>query len=49
VRSAVSNLKGVQSAEVEDLGETQITFDTSITSLDEIENVINDLGYEIRD
>ena len=49
VRSAVSNLKGVQSAEVEGSGESQITFDTSITSLDEIENVINGLGYEIRD
>jgi copper chaperone len=48
VRSAVSNLDGVQSVEVEGSGETQITFDTSKTSLEEVEKIITDLGYEIR-
>lgn len=48
VRSAVSNLEGVQNVEVEGSGETQLTFDSTKISLDEIEKGINDLGYEIR-
>lgn len=48
VSSAVSNLEGVQDIEVEGSGETQLTFDKSKTSLKEIEEVITDLGYEIR-
>jgi copper chaperone len=48
VSSAVSNLDGVQRVEVEGSGETQITFDSSKINLEEIEKVINNLGYEIR-
>lgn len=48
MRSAVSNLEGVQNVEVEGSGETQLTFDSSKISLDDIEKVITDLGYEIR-
>ncbi|ADC52109.1 hypothetical protein BpOF4_20569 (plasmid) [Alkalihalophilus pseudofirmus OF4] len=48
MRSAVSNLEDVQNVEVEGSGETQLTFDSSKISLDEIEKVITDLGYEIR-
>lgn len=48
MRSAVSNVDGVQSVEVEGSGETQLTFEPSKTSLNEIEKVIADLGYEIR-
>lgn len=46
--SAVSNLEGIQDIEVEESGETQLTFDKSKTSLEEIEEIITDLGYEIR-
>ena len=48
VSSAVSNLEGVHDIEVEGSGETKLTFDKSKTSLAEIEEVITDLGYEIR-
>ena len=48
VRSAVSNLEGVQDIEVEASGETQLTFDSLKISLEKIEEVITDLGYEIR-
>jgi copper chaperone len=48
VSSAVSNLEGVQSVEVEGSGETQLTYDKSKVSLEEIEEVITDLGYEIK-
>jgi len=48
VSSAVSNLEGVQDVEVEGSGETQLTFDKSKVSLEEIEEVITDLGYEIK-
>lgn len=46
--SAVSNLEGIQDIEVVGSGETQLTFDKSKTSLEEIEEIITDLGYEIR-
>lgn len=46
--SAVSNLEGVQDIEVKDSGETKLAFDKSKTSLEEIEEVIIDLGYEIK-
>jgi copper chaperone len=48
VSSAVSNLDGVQHVEVRNSGEIQLTFDSSKISLEEIEKVINNLGYEIR-
>jgi copper chaperone len=40
-------LDGVQHIEVEGTGESQLTFDPSKISLEEIEKVITDLGYEI--
>lgn len=48
VSSAVSNLEGIQDIEVEGSGETQLIFDKSKTSLEEIEEIITDLGYNIR-
>lgn len=47
MRSAVSNLDGVQHIEVEGSGETKLIFDPSKISLEEIEKVVTDLGYEI--
>jgi Cu+-exporting ATPase len=48
VESAVSNLDGVKSAKVEGTGDTTLIYDPEKVSMDNIEKVINDLGYTVK-